>query len=166
MDKIKSLIPYLIIIIVVVFIRTFIVTPVAVKGKSMYPNLDQKQILILEKFDHSYHRFDVVVLKVGGEKLVKRVIALPGEHIKYEDDQLYINRKKIKETFKKNTVTEDFDLEDFGYEVLPEDTYFVMGDNRNSSLDSRAFGPVMKKDIIGKTIFSIFPLNEIGTIEK
>lgn len=166
MKIVKEIIPYIIIIIVVIGIRTFIATPVVVKGKSMYPNLDPKQVLILEKIDKRYHRFDVVVLNANEEKLIKRIIGLPGEHVKYQDNVLYINGKKVEETFRRNTVTTDFDIKDLGYEVLPNNTYLVMGDNRNNSLDSRTFGPVKKQDIIGKTIFSIFPFNRIGTIKK
>ncbi len=166
MKNIKKIIPYLIIIVTVVLIRTFFVTPVAVQGKSMYPNLEPKQILILEKINKNFKRFDVVVLKIGNDKLVKRIIALPGEHIKYVDDKLYINQKIVKENFVKNTKTDDFDLTEFGYDKLPKNTYFVMGDNRGNSLDSRVFGPVEKKDFIGKTIFSIFPIRRIGTIKK
>lgn len=166
MEKIKSFVPYIIIVVSVIFIRTFIATPVAVQGKSMYPNLEPKQILILEKIDKKLKRFDIVVLKLNSDRLVKRIIGLPGEHVMYQDNELYISGEKVKEPFKKNTTTSDFDIKDIGYEKIPDNTYFVVGDNRNNSLDSRSFGLVDKKDIVGKTIFSIFPFHKIGSIKK
>lgn len=157
---IKEYIPYLIIIVAVILIRTYIVTPVRVEGKSMYPTLDNKQILLLKKYDKSYKRFDIVVLKYNDDRLIKRVIGLPGETIKYENNKLYINGKYIKENFKRNT-----DTKDFNYYKIPEDSYFVMGDNRGNSTDSRIIGPVSKNNITGTIGISLFPFNRIGKIK-
>ena len=93
MKFIKELVPYIVIIVVVVLIRTFIVTPVQVDGESMYPTLLDNQILILKKYDHSYDRFDIVVFKYNNSKLVKRVIGLPGETVSYKNNIL---QNKIK----------------------------------------------------------------------
>ena len=156
----KENIPYLVIILTVVLIRSFIITPVRVEGKSMYPTLDNKQILLLKKYDKSYKRFDIVVLKHNGDKLIKRVIGLPGETVKYENNKLYINGKYIKENFKRNTETNDF-----YYYKIPDDSYFVLGDNRGNSTDSRIIGPINKKDISGTVKISLFPFNKFGTIK-
>lgn len=167
---IKDLVPYVIIIAVVVLIRTFIATPVQVSGVSMKPTLSNGEILLLKKYDKSFKRFDVVVLNYNNDKLIKRIIGLPGETVRYEDDHLYINGKEIKENFKTNTYTKDFDLDEaFGsgdgtYKV-PEDYYFVMGDNRNNSKDSRIIGCVSKKDIKGTIGIAIFPFNKIGKVK-
>lgn len=160
---IKDLIPYVIIILLVVLIRTFIVTPVRVDGSSMYPTLKNGEILILKKYDHTYSRFDIVVLKYGNERLVKRVIGLPGEHIAYKDSKLYINDEYISEDF----LPEDLSFEDFdniliGHNYVPENSYLVIGDNRNASVDSRIFGFVDKKYILGVTNLRIFPFNRIN----
>ena len=155
----KENIPYLIIILVVILIRAYVITPVRVEGKSMYPTLDNKQILLLKKYDKSYKRFDIVVLNYNGSRLIKRVIGLPGDSIKYEDNKLYINGKLVKEKFKRNTETYDFK-----YDVIPEDSYFVLGDNRGNSTDSRVIGPVNKKNIVGTVDLSLFPFNKIGKI--
>ena len=91
---IKELIPYIVIIIVVVLIRTYIVTPVIVVGDSMVPTLKDGQILLLNKFDYKINdieRYDIVVIKVGNGEIIKRVIGLPGENIEYRDNTLYIN---------------------------------------------------------------------------
>ena len=87
---IKELYPYVIIVIVVVLFRTFIATPVRVDGDSMNTTLKNKDIVILNKLDKSIERFDIVIIDFDGYKLVKRVIALPGESIKYEDNSFEI----------------------------------------------------------------------------
>ena len=171
MDKfkafLKELLPYIVIILVVILIRTFIVTPVKVSGSSMEPTLKNKEILILKKYDKSYKRFDIVVLKRGKEKLIKRVIGLPGESIEYKDSKLYVNGKRVKETFKTNTSTRDFSFDElFGIGIkVPEDCYFVMGDNRNNSTDSRVLGFINKKDIQGTIGIAIFPFNKFGKVK-
>lgn len=164
MKFLKEIIPYIIIVVVVVLIRSFIVTPVQVDGESMYPTLDDKQILILKKYDKSYERFDIVVFNYNGSKLVKRIIGLPGETVSYKNNELYINGEKIDDV-ELDCITSDFDLFDLGYTVIPEGYYFVMGDNRNNSLDSRRIGLISEDKIFGVTIFSLFPLNKFGFID-
>lgn len=163
----KSTLPYIIIVIVVALIRTFIITPVQVEGMSMYSTLDDKEILLLKKYDKSYDRFDVVVFNYNNTKLIKRVVGLPGDTVEYKDNKLYINGKYIKEEFlKNNQETYDFSLENLGYETLPDGYYFVMGDNRTNSTDSRVIGLVSAEDIEGTTNFVIFPLNKFGNFDK
>ena len=153
---IKELIPYIIIIISVVIIRTFIVTPVRVDGVSMSTTLENNEILILNKVDKSYNRFDVIVFNYNNEKLVKRIIGLPGETIKVKDNKLYINNKYINEEFT-HRLTDDYEYE----RVIPSNTYFVMGDNRSNSLDSRFIGPINKQNIEGTVNISLLPLKKI-----
>lgn len=163
---IQDLIPYVIIIIVVVLIRTFIVTPVRVDGSSMYPTLKNGEILILKKYDHSYDRFDIVVVKYRGERLVKRIIGLPGEHIAYTDSKLYVNDELVEEPFLPEGLSfDDFDNILLGHNFIPENYYLVVGDNRNNSTDSRVIGFISKDDILGVTNFRIFPFNKIGTFK-
>ncbi len=160
----KELVPYIIIVLVVVLIRSFIITPVRVNGDSMNENLQDGEILLLEKYDKDFERFDIVVLNYNNEKLVKRVIGLPGETIEYRDNILYIDGKKIEEKFIAED-TQDFKLEYLGYAEIPKGYYFVVGDNRDNSLDSRIIGLVSKEDIDGKAIFRIFPFKKFGSIE-
>lgn len=154
MKFIKELVPYVIITLIVLFIRMYIVSPVRVDGNSMYPTLNNREFLLLTKFDHSYERFDIVVLKYNKQKLVKRVIGLPGETVEYKNNKLYINGKVIEEEFKLFE-TKDFNIAELGYDVIPEDYYFVVGDNRNASLDSRIIGLIHRKDIEGTINISI-----------
>ena len=170
MKILKELIPYVIIVIVVVLIRTFIVTPVIVSGPSMEPTLKNKDVLILNKLQKKFNRYDIVVIdaKINGkkERIVKRIMGLPGDTIEYKNHMFYVNGKRLADDFRGDT--NDFILEDLtGYDKIPNNYYFVMGDNRLNSLDSRdsRVGLVSKKDIIGVPIFRLWPLNKIGTVK-
>ena len=160
---IKQLIPYIVIIIVVVLIRSFVVTPVIVVGDSMKPTLNEGQILILNKFDYRFNeieRYDIVVIKVGKSEIIKRVIGLPGETIEYRNNILYIDGHE--ETSDYNFDTEDFTLKSIcNCDKIPEDKYLVLGDNRQVSSDSRIIGLIDKKDIQGTTQISIWPIKKI-----
>ena len=159
----KELYPYIVIIVVVVLFRTFIATPVRVNGGSMEDTLYDGEILILNKLNHNYKRFDIVVINKLDTRLVKRVIGLPGESIEYKDNNLYINGELLDDVALSRTA--DFNLKDlYNIDKIPEDTYFVMGDNRGNSSDSRdhRVGLVKKSEIIGTTKIRLFPFNKIG----
>ena len=148
---IKELIPYIIIIFVVVLIRNYIVTPVRVDGTSMNPTLENDEILLLNKYDHTYSRFDIVVFISGDSKLVKRVIGLPGETVEYKNNKLYINGKYVNENFNHKKT------ENFNKVTIPNGYYFVLGDNRTNSLDSRVFGAINEDNITGVVKISLYP---------
>ena len=91
---IKELYPYVIIVVVVILVRTFIITPVIVSGSSMKPNFNDGELLLVRKIKYNektIKRFDVVVIKKDKEEIIKRVIGLPGEHISYKNNKLYVN---------------------------------------------------------------------------
>ena len=104
-------------------------------------------------------RFDIVVVKTDNNRIIKRVIGLPGESVMYEDGKLYINGKYVEDSYSLS------ETKDFDNIVLKEDEYFVLGDNREVSKDSRMIGPVKKEQILGKTRLVIFPFTKIR-IEK
>ena len=160
---IKELIPYIVIIIVVVLIRTYIVTPVIVVGDSMVPTLKDNQILLLNKFDYKFNkieRYDIVVIKVGKSEIIKRVIGLPGENIEYKNNTLYINGHEEETIY--NFDTDDFKLEEIcKCDKIPQDKYLVLGDNRAVSSDSRIIGLIDKEDIKGSTTISIWPIKKV-----
>ncbi len=160
----KELLPYVIIVLMVVFIRIVMITPVKVNGASMEKTLFNGQVLLLEKVNFTYHRFDIVVINYKGEKLIKRIVGLPGETLEYKNNSLYINGKLIKEKFTKNVITAYYNLEFLGIKTIPKETYFVMGDNRTNSVDSRLLGVINKKDITGRVRFGIYPFDKFGII--
>lgn len=163
MKVIKEFVPYVIIFIVVVLIRSFIVTPIRVDGHSMDPTLQDGEILLLKKYQKNYERFSIVVVNYENSKLIKRIIGLPGEHIRYENNTLYVNGVKVEENFI-DTTTSYFDIKNMGYDTIPANYYFVVGDNRNNSTDSRIIGFIPKEDIYGVADFVLFPFTSFGKI--
>lgn len=163
-ETIRELIIYGSVILAIILIRTFVITPVRVNGTSMYSTLNDGEIMILNKLDYKFNdieRFDIVVVKTDSNKIIKRVIGLPGETIRYVDNTLYINDKKIDEPYLTDK-TDDFDLQELGYDRIPDDCYFVLGDNRDNSSDSRVIGPVKKSQIEGSASLVLFPFKEAG----
>lgn len=156
--RIKEYISYIVIIVAVVLIRSFIITPVTVDGTSMRKTLEDNEVLLLYKLDDNLERFDIIVFEYNNEKLIKRVIGLPGDNIKYENDELYINDELIKEEY------------GFGYTTtfettVKENEYFVLGDNREDSIDSRIIGAISEEQINGKIVLRIFPFTKLGNVE-
>ena len=164
--RIRNIIEYVIIIIAVLLFRQFLFSPIRVSGDSMVPTLNDGDIMILNKIGYSINgldRFDIVVVDYDGEKIIKRVIGLPGDYIEYKDNQLYINETYVKEEYQRKD-TNDFILEMIGENKIPEGKYLVLGDNRPISKDSRIIGLIDEKDIKGYTNFIIFPFNRIGNV--
>lgn len=161
MKFIRELIPYLIIILVVLILRTFVVTPIIVSGESMVPTLDGGELMILKKYDTSYERFDIVVVNknVEGDNLIKRVIGLPGETIRYRNGNLYINDEIIEDTYAYG------ETGNFREITLGNDEYFLMGDNREISLDSRSLGIIKNKEIEGTVGIVLYPFNKLGSVK-
>lgn len=161
MKFIREVIPYLVIVLVVLILRTFIVTPIIVSGESMVPALDGGELMLLKKYDTSYKRFDIVVVNknVEGDNLIKRVIGMPGERIKYRNGKLYINDEVIDDKYAYG------ETRNFKEITLGEDEYFLMGDNREISLDSRLLGVIKNREIEGTVGIILFPFNKLGSVE-
>lgn len=160
MKIIKEIIPYIVIVLVVVLIRTFIITPVRVDGDSMKNTLKNGDILLLYKLG-SINRLDIIVLdeEKDNEKIIKRVIGLPGETVAIKKGKIYINDKVIDDEYAYGE-TSDYDKV-----TLEGDEYFILGDNRLISKDSRYFGPIKENEIKGKIVFRLFPFTKIGTVQ-
>lgn len=150
--------PYLILLILILLFKKFLYSPVYVNGDSMFDTLHDGDIMILDivgsKFS-GFERFDIVVVDSGKDLIIKRVIGLPGEEVTYKDDTLYVNGKKVDDSYGSNE-TEDFSV------VVPEGEYFVLGDNRQNSMDSRYFGTFSKDKMMGKTSLVVFPFGRFG----
>ena len=177
----KEVIPYIIILVTVVIIRTYIITPITVVGSSMVPTLHNKELLLLSKISYKMHnidRWDIVVIKED-DWIIKRVIGLPGESVSYKDGILYINDKSVDDSYGYGE-TKDFDMYDIylaglsekeedkvaePFEKIPEGYYLVLGDNREISKDSRSVGLIPKEEIQGKAVFRFWPLNKISTVK-
>lgn len=159
---IKEYIGYLIVIAIILLIKEFIASPIIVSGDSMHSTLHDGDVMILDKTAYKtddIERFDIVVIKNNDRYIIKRVIGLPGDTVKYIDNTLYINDKIYLEEFlDKDTLTGYIDVE-----KIPEGFYFVLGDNREISLDSRKLGLIEKEDIEGKATFTIFPFDRFGS---
>ena len=167
-SKFLSILPYIIVIIVVVLMRLFIITPVQVVGESMKPTLQDGELMLLNKIKYKFSdikRFDIVVVDYPNKDIIKRVIGLPGETVEYKDNTLYVNGKKIKENFKINGTTYDYNIIESGYEIIPDNMYFVLGDNRINSADSRTIGLIEEKQILGKANFVIIPFDKFGFVK-
>ena len=162
-------------------IRYFFFTPLVVDGASMMPTFENGDKVIVNKIGPkltAYDRFDVIVFEAKADiNYIKRIIGLPGDHIAYENDALFINGTKYDEpyleAYKKalidsGTLTEDFTLEQYlGDTVVPEGYYFVLGDNRRKSTDSRDpnVGFVSADTIMGTANIIFWPLKNIELIK-
>lgn len=147
--------------------HTFIATVFFVEGESMAPNLTSEQVLLVNKLAYLASRptrGDIVVLRFPGDpekrKFVKRIIGLPGEEVMIEGGQVYVNSERLSEgylPFELKTLP-DRQL------MLGSDEYYLIGDNRRNSSDSRTWGPARRRDLIGRTKFIIWPLPSAGFV--
>ena len=153
------------------FLINYVVSAFKIEGDSMKPLLrDQERILIYKLAINrkNLHRFDIVVLFKPDEpekSLVKRIIGLPGEIIEIRAGDVYINDKLLKQPLNGDHPDALKSPQDMKALLIPQGMFFVMGDNRRISLDSRLFGPVPQKYIFGKAFFRYWPFAAIGRIE-
>jgi signal peptidase I len=149
------------------FIITFLYQPVRVEGTSMLPNLqDQDRLFINKMAFHlgTVHRGDVVVFEYPGDhtkSYIKRVIGLPGDDVRIVQGRVIVNSKPLKEPYVPLRFTDDRSLAE---QVLPAHEYFVLGDHRSISSDSRDFGPVDRSLIYGKAAFVYWPVDQAGVV--
>lgn len=163
-------------IVIFILLRDYIVQPFQVEGHSMDNTLANGEQMLMFK-QTSIERFDVIVFPDpmrSGSSYVKRVIGLPGDSLEMVNDVLYINDQAVEEPYLEplksqatENFTSDFSLWDtIGVEVIPEGYYFVMGDNRPHSGDSRQFGLVPIESVEGEANFIYFPFSEFGKLEE
>ena len=169
----------LVLLVGMVVVLRNVMGTVLVKGSSMEPNFNHGDLVFINKLSTSVGSpdyGDVVICKLeegsGYENIIKRVIGLPGDEIdivENEDDEdvydLYVNGEYIEEDFLGEPMMTDGNIE-YPFEV-PENSYFVMGDNRNESLDSRreSVGAIHKDDLMGKVVLRLYPFSDFGLID-
>lgn len=163
-DFIKTL---LIAIIISFFVKYFIVDLTAVSGRSMEPTLQTGDIMIVNKIANNlgidYKRGDIVIVNspIEDKLYIKRVIGLPNDKIFIKDGSFYINDHKLNENYlKDNTITKETTF--INSWNLESDEYFLVGDNREKSNDSRKFGPIKRSDFVGKAFLRIYPFYKIN----
>ncbi|MGA3372147.1 MAG: signal peptidase I [Terracidiphilus sp.] len=154
-------------VVAAVLIVVFLFQQVRVEGTSMLPRLEDQDRLFINKFVYhisSIERGDVVVFHYPRDpqkSYIKRVIALPGDHLRIDHGTVWINGKPLIEPY----VPEEFrDSVSMAEMVVPEDSYFMMGDHRCISSDSRTFGPVERSLIYGKAVFVLWPAKDAGAV--
>lgn len=152
-------------------VRYFLFKPFYVKGQSMEPSFFERDYLLIDELSYRFRtpeRGEVVVLNspVNSDYYLKRIIALPGERVKIEDNKIVIYNKENPTGF---VVEENYIIEKTTGVVnltLEDDEYFVLGDNRDSSYDSRNFGAITEKSLVGKVWVRGFPFSRIGIFKK
>jgi signal peptidase I len=154
--------------IVVFGIRAFLFQPFLVSGASMEPNISQSNYLIMDELTYRFRepvRGEVVVFRYPGDKstfYIKRILGLPNEQVDIEDNTLLIDGVKIDES----EYLKGIGTSGTVHTKLSSDEYFVMGDNRSNSYDSRAWGPLEKKYVVGRALLRLFPFNRISIFEE
>lgn len=168
----------LVLLVVVIVVLRNVMGTVLVKGSSMEPNFYHGDFVFINKLSTSFgtlKKGDIVICRLNDEKknIIKRVIGLPGDEIDLRDNggdedtiySLYINGELVKEDYIKAPMDTKGNIE-YPYTV-PENSYFVMGDNRNASSDSRrkSVGAIPKENLMGKVVFRLYPFSSIGFIK-
>ncbi len=171
---ILSVISYIVVItLILLIVRNFWMAPMKVDGKSMNPTLLNRDILLIDKScykDKQPQRYDMIAFQYRYDhsvRYIKRVIGLPGETVEIKDNKIYINGEELKEYY---GIYEDEKrhFDDYAERRLKSDEYFVLGDNRDHTADSRSgdVGPVEKDLIIGRAVFRILPLSGFGSLKN
>jgi signal peptidase I len=149
------------------FIILFVYQPVKVEGGSMEPGLEDQERIFINKFVYrleNIDRGDIVVFLYPRDQrksFIKRVIGLPGDRIRIYRGRIFRNGELVPEPY----VPEEYaDNRSYPESVVPANSYFVLGDHRNSSNDSREFGPIQRDYIYGKAVFGYWPMDKLGLL--
>ncbi|PWU67764.1 signal peptidase I [Gracilibacillus dipsosauri] len=156
------------------FFRSYLFASYVVNGKSMEPTLHDGNLLMVNKMIYDLkeiERFDVIVFHANKEEdYVKRVIGIPGDHIAYRDDTLYLNGNPVEEPYlepfresEERPLTDEFTLEELtGESKVPPNMLFVLGDNRTKSFDSREIGFIDQSSVVGKVDVLYWPMSDLN----
>ena len=150
------------------FIIIFLYQPVKVEGTSMMPSLEDQERIFVNKFVYRLEpieRGDIVVFRYPydpSKSYIKRVIAMAGDHVRIDSGLVYVNGEALDETY---VPPEYADARAYPDTIVPPNCYFVLGDHRSMSDDSRRFGPVNQSFIYGKAVFGYWPMEKVGRVK-
>src|SRR3954469_9506213 len=154
-------------LIVSAFIIVFLYQPVKVEGTSMLPGLEDQERIFINKFVYRFNsieRGDIVVFRYPrdvAKSYIKRVIGIEGDRVRIVDGRVYVNGRMLEEPY----VPEEYaDIRSYSEVKVPPHSYFLLGDHRTSSSDSRDFGPVDQRFIYGKAVFVYWPVDKLGKL--
>ena len=168
---------FVVCLISVYLITNFIAKPIRIEGESMYPTLQDEELGLTNVFAAKFQklkRFDVVIVNIPDrdEYWVKRIIGMPGDTVSAEDDQVMVNGKPIKEPYLNKKYVKGMRnnlgvfTEDFQPVKLGKGEFFLMGDNRPRSIDSRYYGPFKKDQIIGRSVTILYPFDKMKIVKN
>jgi signal peptidase I len=153
-------------LLIIVFVL-FVYQPVKVEGGSMEPGLEDQERIFINKLVYrveTIDRGDIVVFRYPRDprkSFIKRVIGVPGDRVSIASGRVFVNGQAIVEPY---VPDEFFDSRSYSEIVVKPESYFVMGDHRSASNDSREFGPVPRANIYGKAVFGYWPMEKLGTV--
>ena len=159
-------------VLIAVVLIVFIYQPVKVEGTSMMPTLTDQERIFINKFTYRFglgaiERGDTVVFwypQDPSKSYIKRVIGIPGDRVRIEDGQVFVNGEALVENYVPPDNRDPSSWREGAEQTVPESRYFVLGDHRNSSSDSRSWGYVPRENIYGKAVFIYWPLNQMGRL--
>jgi signal peptidase I len=160
-------------VLIAVVLIVFIYQPVKVEGTSMTPTLQNDERIFINKFTY---RFGLASIAQGDtvvfwypqdptKSYIKRVIGVPGDRIRVDGGQVYVNGRLLEEDYVPPINRDNVSWKDGEEQIVPNDNYFVLGDHRNSSSDSRTWGYVPRDKIYGRAVFVYWPLDKMGRLK-
>ena len=170
-EFVKDMFKYILLVIFILFLIIYVVNLTQVIGPSMSPSLNSGDVVMLDKVTYKFKKIkrgDIVSFNYADTKyLIKRVIGLPGEYVEIKNNTVYIDGMILEEYYLTEGEYNDFKLSSLGYDKIPDGYYFVLGDNRSDSKDSRdpSVSLIKKEDIIGKIRVRIWPINKLKIIK-
>jgi len=166
-------------LVIVIPVRYFLFQPFLVNGQSMEPNFENGDYLIIDEISYHFHdpqRGEVIVFKPpaspalsnikSGTRFIKRIIGLPGETIEIKDGKIFVVKENTEVLDESQYLPKGLETQGDIKVVIPNDKFFVLGDNRQVSLDSRIWGLLPRQNIIGRVYLRLWPFRELGKIEK
>jgi signal peptidase I len=160
-------------VLIAVVLIVFIYQPVKVEGTSMTPTLQNDERIFINKFTYKFRlasiaRGDTVVFwypQDATKSYIKRVIGVPGDRVRVDGGQVYVNGQLLEEDYVPAINRDSVSWRDGEEQIIPPEDYFVMGDHRNSSSDSRTWGYVPRRNIYGRAVFVYWPLDKMGALK-